>query len=422
MDRRQPLLTLALADPAVDGQIHTRMVTLHLEAKSVPADGTHLTPTGVKDVRLFRNGSLVKIWHGAAPNRMQYDIQVPIIAGANHFVAFAYSDSNVKSRDAQLVLTGASSLSRKGTAYIIAIGINHYSNHEFDLRYATQDAKDFSQELKEKQDQLDAFSQVNVIPLFDKDATKNNILLTLHLLAGGRTGAMTLAPEALRNLKAAEPEDVVFVYFAGHGTSANSHFFLIPHDLGYKGNRDELNEYGLDIILRNSISDDELIASFEGIDASKLVFIIDACNSGQVLEAEEKRAGPMNSKSLAQLAYEKGMYVLTASQSYQAALEAQQLGHGLLTFALVEEGLKTFAAQRLPSTGELTVREWLDYAARRVPELQHTLVDQSRHVEDERDQPPNGLQIPSAQQPRVFYRRERDTRPLIIAKDPVKPW
>jgi hypothetical protein len=39
--------------------------------------------------------------------------------------------------------------------------------------------------------------------------------------------------------------------------------------------------------------------------------VIDACNSGQALEAEEKRRGPMNSKGLAQLAYEKGMYILT---------------------------------------------------------------------------------------------------------------
>ena len=79
--------------------------------------------------------------------------------------------------------------------------------------------------------------------------------------------------------------------------------------------------------------------------------MIDACNSGQALEAEEKRRGPMNSKGLAQLAYEKGMYILTAAQSYQAALETSQLGHGYLTFALVEEGLKKGMADRRPKDG-----------------------------------------------------------------------
>jgi hypothetical protein len=86
-----------------------------------------------------------------------------------------------------------------------------------------------------------------------------------------------------------------------------------PHDLGYQGKRDKLDDDRLNMILQHSISDDELRQAFEGIDAGKLVLIIDACNSGQVLDAEEKRRGPMNSKGLAQLAYEKGMYVLTAS-------------------------------------------------------------------------------------------------------------
>ena len=93
-------------------------------------------------------------------------------------------------------------------------------------------------------------------------------------------------------------------------------------------------------ILSHSISDVELEEAVEGLDAGHLLLVIDACNSGQALEAEEKRRGPMNSKGLAQLAYEKGMYILTAAQSYQAALEAAQLGHGLLTYALVEEGLE----------------------------------------------------------------------------------
>ena len=74
-------------------------------------------------------------------------------------------------------------------------------------------------------------------------------------------------------------------------------------------------------ILEHSISDEELERAVEGIDADKLLMVIDACNSGQALEAEERRRGPMNSKGLAQLAYEKGMYILTAAQSYQAAQE-----------------------------------------------------------------------------------------------------
>lgn len=84
-------------------------------------------------------------------------------------------------------------------------------------------------------------------------------------------------------------------------------------------------------MLARGISDQELEAAFEPMDAGQIVLLIDACNSGQALEAEEKRRGPMNSKGLAQLAFEKGMYVLAAAQGYQAALEVEKLGHGLLT-------------------------------------------------------------------------------------------
>src|SRR5437870_11189523 len=116
----------------------------------------------------------------------------------------------------------------------------------------------------------------------------------------------------------------------------------------------------------------------EKIDAGQILMVIDACNSGQALEAEEKRRGPMNSKGLAQLAYEKGMYILTAAQSYQAALEAAQLGHGLLTYALVEEGLKTAAADNEPKDGVLNAREWLDFATERVPQMQEEKMKESR--------------------------------------------
>ena len=74
------------------------------------------------------------------------------------------------------------------------------------------------------------------------------------------------------------------------------------------------------------------------------------------------------------------MYILTAAQSYQAALEAAQLGHGLLTYALVEEGLKTAIADNEPKDGVLSAREWFDFATDRVPQMQEEKMKQSRGV------------------------------------------
>jgi uncharacterized caspase-like protein len=119
------------------------------------------------------------------------------------------------------------------------------------------------------------------------------------------------------------------------------------------------------------------------------------------------------------------MYILTAAQSYQAALEAAQFGHGLLTYALVEEGLKTAAADNEPQDGILSAREWLDFATERVPQMQEEKMKQGRGL---------GLDIAftegeknvadpdkrSVQRPRVFYRREMETDLLVIAKPGTK--
>jgi WD40 repeat protein len=456
-DRRQPTLKLSLVDssPAT-----ARVANVRVEVMAPAPDKAHQTSGGARDVRMFRNDSLVKVWHGDLAlndGKATLEATIRIVAGENHITAYAFNHDNIKSEDATLTITGVESLRRKGTAYVLAMGVNSYANSQYNLKYAVADAKTFGEEFRQQQLKLGRFANVEVVPLFDKDATKANILLALKRLAGSDSGPVPGAPSVLQSLHAAQPEDAVVVYFAGHGTAQQNKFFLVPHDLGYQGSRTQLDRAALDTILAHSISDRELEEAFEHVDAGQLLFIIDACNSGQALEAEEKRRGPMNSKGLAQLAYEKGMYILTAAQSYQAALETPQHGHGYLTYALVEEGLKTANADTDPRDGQVTVREWLDYATQRVPQLQeedarrpkrNVPVTQEQTAEQkpqrttrqqrgrqgtkqtqqqeadkarqfERDKPQTPAPVTSEekflQQPRVFYRREIEPSPLVVA-------
>src|SRR5262249_45556768 len=121
-----------------------------------------------------------------------------------------------------------------------------------------------------------------------------------------------------------QPEDTVVVYFAGHGAAVGDRFHLIPSDLIYTGTRENAQS-ALPELLAPSISDLDLERAFEPIDARHLALVIDACQSGQALASDDERYGPMNSRGLAQLAYEKGMSILAASQAYQAALESARL-------------------------------------------------------------------------------------------------
>jgi WD40 repeat protein len=411
-DRRQPQLKLMLADAPTNATLTTRNVTVKIDVVELAADKDHKGGSGAQDVRLFRNGSLVKVWHGdvlKGQSTVTLEATIPIVAGANNFTAYAFNHDNIKSSDATLTVTGADSLKRSGTAYILAVGINRYSNSQYNLKYAVADAQDFSVEVKRQQDLLKRYAQVEVISLTDTEATKANIIQKLVQLA-----------------TRIQPEDAVIVYFAGHGTAQGKQFYLIPHDLGYKGPRENLSKAGLQTILDHSISDRELERLFEGIDAGQLLLVIDACNSGQALEAEEKRRGPMNSKGLAQLAYEKGMYVLTAAQSYQAAQEAAKFGHGFLTYALVEEGLKHGAADREPKNGAIDLREWLNYATDEVPKMQErnsleALRGRGRFIyfvgdgSRSRDAGKKDEARDNIQRPRLFYRREADSNPLVVA-------
>ncbi len=425
LDRRQPELKLmTLSGQVGEGRTSERNLAVKLEVTEKPVDRDHNAGSGARDVRLFRNGSLVKVWRGDVLNgqtSVTLQANITILAGENKLAAYAFNRDNVKSKDATLNLTGASSLKRPGAAYVLAIGVNSYSNQQYNLKYAVADAAAFGEEVQRAQLQLANYERVEVTSLLDEQATKTNILRALKLLAGTQEDLPADAPAALRKLKAAQPEDAVFIYFAGHGIAQEQRFYLLPHDLGYAGQRNALDTAGLQLILDHGISDEELELAVEGIDVDKLLMVIDACNSGQALEAEEQRRGPMNSKGLAQLAYEKGMYILTAAQSYQAAQEVSELGHGLLTYALVEEGLKRVLADGDPKDGEVWVREWFDYATTRVPNMQMEKSKKARGLgvtlsfrEGEERVPE--LERRVTQTPRVFYRRESEGRPLIVAK------
>jgi hypothetical protein len=438
-DRRQiPVKLERVSNGEVQHSENARTTSLRIEIEEAPdTDMNPATagrgagwwpPSGARDLRLFRNGSLVRAWRGDLFSFAEKDgcklqpqnntrearrtictATVPIVAGENKFTAYAFNHDNIKSSDAELVVTGADSLKRQGTAYVFVIGVNNYANEQYQLKYAVADAEDFAAEVKRQQESLKRYAKVEIISVVDAQATKANITQKLSELA-----------------KLVQPEDAVIVFFAGHGTAQGNQFYLIPNDLGYEGPRENLSQAGLQTILDHSISDRELEKLFEGIDAGRFLLVIDACNSGQALDAEEKRRGPMNSKGLAQLAYEKGMYVLTAAQSYQAAQEAAKFGHGFLTYALVEEGLKQGAADREPKNGSIDIREWLNFATDEVPKMQENnsrealrgrgrfivfVGDGSQTRMFERDQKPED----NVQRPRVFYRREIDNNPFVVA-------
>jgi len=422
LDRRQPRVELRV--PA--GPVAQRTIAVKIRVSEIPSGGARGAGSGARDVRLFRNGSLVRAWRGDVLSgkgaSTELEANVTLVAGENRFTAYAFNRDNVKSADAVATVEGGPGLRRGGTAWVLAVGVNRYANSGFDLRYAVADAEAFTQELARAQQAIGAYERVQTVILRDGEATKANVLAALRRLAGQEAGPPASGlPAALAQLNAAQPEDAVFVFFAGHGFADEPRFYLVPHDLGYSGDPEKMSDAAFKAMLTRSISDIEIEQVLERLDAGRLILVIDACQSGQALEAEERRRGPMNSRGLAQLAYEKGMYVLTAAQGHQAALEFAAVGHGLLTHALIEEGLKAGAADQSPRDGRILVREWLDYAGNAVPRTQLRLMQEASRagrsisVVDGEQKIPDVLKR-RLQQPRVFYRREPERDPFVVAR------
>jgi WD40 repeat protein len=373
-DRRLPQLTLE-APPFTS----SRTVRVSVGLKEAPTDAEHTARgSGVKDVRLFLDGIMVRKWAGEQKSGTTLSCEIPVKAGENLISAYAFNRDNIKSKDVECKVQGAPSLKRQGQAYILSIGINAYSLRGFSLDCAVKDAEELADSLMKNL----PFPReaIHVTRLTDTRATRGGIL------------------KELRGIEAkAGPEDTVIITYAGHGITFEHSFYLVPCDLGTK------EEITLKELAAMSIGDNELERIIAGggedpgLQAKHIALILDACHAGQVLEADEWRVGPMNSRGLAQLAWEKGMEVLTASQSDQLAKELKSLGHGLLTYALLE------GFNKAPREGTLLECPlWFDFAAREVPNVSRGSGTRGLVPLTARPQ----KSAINAQVPRVFHRRQ----------------
>ena len=176
----------------------------------------------------FENTSIC--WeHDAA--RTKQTRMAGILSIGRRLTANAFNRDNIKTADAALVVTGSPSLKRRGTAYVLSVGTDQYANPDYNLKFAV------AAQLRVQQQKVGATEKVEVISLLDTEATKENVLLAFKRLASSDLGTPPGAPEALNKLQHAQPEDEVFIYFAGHGATTAQRFHLIPHDLGYTGSR-----------------------------------------------------------------------------------------------------------------------------------------------------------------------------------------
>jgi len=254
--------------------------------------------------------------------------------------------------------------------------VNAHENAGWDLSFAVNDARRIQQVVSAQLAAAGKFVEVVPVALIsdqsgNRDATKKAIRAVFAALAGSELNRDVLSHLPNGNkLRAATPDDVVIFSFSGHGLAASGEFYFLPADIGGGDSRD-IN----DALLGSSISTDELASWLRSVDAAGIAFIIDACQSAASVEKEGFKPGPMGSKGLGQLAYDKGIRILAASQADNVALELAALRHGLLTYALVNDGIVARRADAAPADSQLHLREWLQFGVLRVPQLYSEIIN-----------------------------------------------
>ena len=325
----QPPPDIRILSPAPDAVMATDTVTVQVGARD--------TGGGIDEIRLYHNGKALGddrrgvklVSRGGETVR---DFQVTLVDGANTFRAVGFSSDRTESNPAELTIQ-LSAPSKEVSLYVFAVGINQYRNPALNLNYAVPDAKGIAGFFRQK-GQL--FKKVNIIEIYDEEATKEGILAKL------------------RELEKTNPQDAVLIYLAGHGENVKDVWYFIPHELTYPEREEHVQTKG--------ISSTEFSEAMKKIRAQKILMLVDACKSGAVLVAFR---GFEDRKALSQLSRSTGTHVVAASTKDQFAAEVKDLGHGVFTYTLLE-GLKGKAAG---GSDTVTVRKLMGYIEEQLPEI-----------------------------------------------------
>jgi WD40 repeat protein len=341
----KPVPRLRIVSPETQATLRGghALVTVELEA----------TPDPVKLIRIQVNGRQIAEKQppegraGFAAGALMFE--VPLAKGTNKIAIAAVNDTGETVATVSLSHEGEGDLDKRGTLYILAIGVDDYKGlgnscgddgkQSCDLHFAGADAKAFAEAMEARGGPLHA-----------------RVVKRVLVNGAGPGDAPTAANilDALGALRAAEKNDTVMLFVSGHGINEGPNYRFAPTDA----------EWGESTTLRPATvvpwyAFQEALSEAGG----RRMLFLDTCHSGNAF----------NQKLLGD-SYEANIVVYSAARWDQLALEDPKLGggHGLFTYALVEgvdggardaagqvrtEGLRDFLKGRVQTLAAKLLRQ-----------------------------------------------------------------
>jgi hypothetical protein len=317
------------------------------ETNSIRLAGVAEDEQGIAEVEIFVNKTLltrspgrdVKTAERSYPKRLSFSERIPLERGENEIQINAVNLNGVSTQK----MLSVHRVEARKNIWAVVIGIDAYQ-HIPPLKYAINDAKAFYQHLVNRTQ----IPSENVTLLLDREASLSRLRSTLGTQLKNKAGK----------------EDMVILYFAGHGATETDVMspdgdglekYLLPVDA------DPKDLYASALPMR------EISHILQRIRSERLVFIIDSCYSGasggRTLRTDGTRAS-ISDRFLDRIASGKGTIILTASGANEVSAEKDELRHGVFTYFLLD-GLGGKAD--MDRDGQITVDEAYDYVSRNVP-------------------------------------------------------
>ncbi len=345
-------LSTAAARPLTGGVTSPPAARIDLQGKPtanrVEVDVTATAARGpIRAIRLERNGraldladkNVAAVESDASTNlgqgaRRTARYSVALLPGRNIIAAIATGDSPIEGQPAQLQVVAPEAASAPHVLHVLSIGINKYARPELQLGFAVADAR-------------------SVVETVGKHLPSGIASSTVQTLYDGAASSSAING-ALASLQSAAPDDIVVIYLAGHGTVAQGQWYFLPADLP---------AVELDPVQRYGISVDKLQSYLSRVGALRVVVIIDACYSGAAVEQISRAVAHRN---LWAVGHSLGVDVLAAAEKDNEAPEFPELGHGALTYTLLQ-GLNGAAANG--AGADVYVRTLMAYTQTTTPQV-----------------------------------------------------
>jgi hypothetical protein len=302
---------------------------------------------GLKQLEVFLNGVPVEpinirgihLVESKAPQRLNFDQTISLNKGTNQIRVVA---TDLDDLSVERILTVHYSDSRRNV-WAVVVGINDYPNLP-KLKYAVNDANAFYKILVGE----NRIPAENISLLINEQASLKNLrnALGTHLK------------------RVAETNDMVIIYFAGHGASERDSSspdgdglekYLLTYDT------EPADLYSTAMPMR------DIAHIFNRIRSERLIFIADACYSGASGGRTFSLAGMRTNLAdtfLDRVVGGRGKIIITASSANEVSVEKDELQHGVFTFYLLE-GLRGKADS--DRDGMITVDEAYRYVFEQVP-------------------------------------------------------